>query len=218
MHNQSGEGMAFLRDVSGIIHVGANAGQERELYAEYDLDVLWVEPIPEVFSMLVDNLCLFPRQRAVNALLSDGDDQLLALNIASNQGISSSVLALGQHQQIFPEIHYIDSIPLSTVTLSTLLDRECIDPQFYQALLLDVQGFELQVLKGSVPILHNFDYIQLEVADFESYQGCSKLVDVESFLSLHGYEELDRVVCPLPVGNYYEMTYGKRSKSNNQLE
>jgi len=201
----------FLEHISGIIHVGANAGQERELYAQHDLHVLWIEPIPEVFSVLMDNLRLFPNQRAVNALLSNEDDQLATLHVANNQGISSSVLALGKHQQIFPEIHYVDSILLSTVTLPTLLGRERINSQLYQALLLDVQGLELRVLEGSVPILHNFDYIQLEVADFESYQGCCKLVDVEDFLSLYGYRELDRVVCPLPVGNYYEMIYSRKS-------
>ena len=197
----------LLERISGIIHVGANTGQERKLYAQYDLHVLWIEPIPEVFSILVDNLLSFPKQRAVNALLSNEDGMLATLHVANNQGISSSVLPLGQHQQIFPEIHYVDSILLSTVTLPTLFNREHINPQLYQALLLDVQGLELQVLEGSVPILYNFDYIQLEVADFESYQGCCKLVDVEGLLSLHGYRELDRVVCSLPVGNYYEMTY-----------
>jgi FkbM family methyltransferase len=201
----------YLEYISGIIHVGANAGQERELYAQHDLDVLWMEPIPEVFSVLVDNLRSFPKQRAVNALLSNEDDQLTTLHVASNQGISSSVLELGKHQQIFPEIHYVDSILLSTVTLPTLLSRERINSQLYQAILLDVQGLELRVLEGSVPILHNFDYIQLEVADFESYQGCCKLEDVEEFLSLYGYRELDRVVCPLPVGNYYEMIYRRKS-------
>ncbi len=205
----------FLEHISGIIHVGANAGQERELYAQYDLHVLWIEPIPEVFSVLVDNLCLFPKQQAVNALLSNKDDLSTTLHIASNQGISSSILPLRQHQQIFPDIHYVGSVVLPTVTLPTLLNQKHIDIQLYQALLLDVQGVELQVLEGAVPLLHNFDYIQLEVADFESYEGCCKLVDVEDFMSLHGYRELERVVCPLLIGNYYEMIYSRKSLRGN---
>lgn len=46
----------FLKKVKGIIHVGANTGQEMELYAKYKLPVVWIEPIPEVFETLQNNL------------------------------------------------------------------------------------------------------------------------------------------------------------------
>ena len=36
----------YLRKVDGIVHVGANVGQDRDLYASYGLDVLWIEPSP----------------------------------------------------------------------------------------------------------------------------------------------------------------------------
>ena len=49
----------FLRKVSGVIHVGANAGQERELYAKFGLRVIWIEPIPEVFEKLKMNVAKF---------------------------------------------------------------------------------------------------------------------------------------------------------------
>ena len=74
----------LLRHVSGIIHVGANAGQERELYAQHDLDVIWVEPIPEVFATLHSNLKGFPRQRAFQYLVTDKDDQEYEFHVANN--------------------------------------------------------------------------------------------------------------------------------------
>ncbi len=43
----------FLKDISGVIHVGANAGSERKRYNTYNLNVLWIKPIPEV---LLDSL------------------------------------------------------------------------------------------------------------------------------------------------------------------
>ena len=45
----------FLKKVKGVIHVGANTGQEMELYAKYKLPVVWIEPIPEVFETLKQN-------------------------------------------------------------------------------------------------------------------------------------------------------------------
>ena len=43
----------YLRKLSGVIHVGAHAGQERDLYAKYGLRVLWIEANPEIFARLV---------------------------------------------------------------------------------------------------------------------------------------------------------------------
>ena len=71
---------SFLDRISGIIHVGANTGQERELYASNGLPVLWVEPIPDVYEKLVSNLRNFPNQLAVQALLYDRDGVQLSLN------------------------------------------------------------------------------------------------------------------------------------------
>jgi hypothetical protein len=63
----------FLGNVRGVVHVGANAGQERNLYAQYGLNVLWVEPIPDVFAELTKNIAKFPKQKAVNRLVTDKD-------------------------------------------------------------------------------------------------------------------------------------------------
>jgi hypothetical protein len=60
---------AFLGKVDGIIHVGANVGQERDLYAKRKLSVLWVEPLPDVFENLCNNMQRFPQQMAVNHLV-----------------------------------------------------------------------------------------------------------------------------------------------------
>jgi hypothetical protein len=55
---------SFLKKVPGVIHVGANTGQERSEYASLELKVLWVEPIPAVFEVLRSNIANFPNQRA----------------------------------------------------------------------------------------------------------------------------------------------------------
>ena len=76
----------FLSLISGVIHVGANEGQERELYARYNLNVLWFEPIPEVFQRLARNILPYPNQHAVQALLTDQDKKKYIFHIANNDG------------------------------------------------------------------------------------------------------------------------------------
>src|SRR5947209_20512337 len=124
----------FLDAAHGIVHVGANVGQEREHYARLGMRVLWIEPIPQVYRTLVANLRTFPQQRALQALVTDRDDAEAALHVANNGGASSSVLGLKRHREIWPEVEYTHTLALRSVTLATLFRREAIDISLYDAL------------------------------------------------------------------------------------
>src|SRR2546430_9855911 len=76
----------FLRRIRGLIHVGAISGQERDIYYQLALNVLWVEADPDVYRLLCANISDLPRQRAINALASDIDGAELEFHVASNEG------------------------------------------------------------------------------------------------------------------------------------
>lgn len=96
----------FLKKASGVIHVGANIGQERELYAQYGLPVICIEPIPENFETLKANLTGFPQQRAFMCLATDQDSMEYQFNVAPNNGASSSILDLNLHKDIWSQVTY----------------------------------------------------------------------------------------------------------------
>ncbi len=56
---------AFLLHSKGVLHIGANLGQERDLYATYRLPVVWFEALPDIFDKLRDNLIGYPNQTAI---------------------------------------------------------------------------------------------------------------------------------------------------------
>ncbi len=199
----------FLRSAHGVIHVGANVGQERELYARRGLDVLWVEPIPEVFATLRANIAAFPRQRALQALVTDRDDHEYVFHVANNAGESSSILELKQHKDVWPKVEFTASIKLRSVTLPTLLAREGVDITRYDTLVMDTQGSELLVLKGAESLLPRFAYIKTEVPDFEAYEDCAQLVDLAAFLAARGFAELvrNRFASRVAGGHYYDVVY-----------
>ena len=82
----------IFKKVKGVIHVGANTGQEIQLYAKYGLSVIWIEPIPEVFETLKSNLNGIPKQIAIKGLVTDADNGEYNFHLASNNGASSSIL------------------------------------------------------------------------------------------------------------------------------
>lgn len=201
--------IVFLDRIAGIIHVGANTGQERQLYASKGLPVLWVEPIPEVYNKLMANLRDYPNQRAIQALLYDKDGAQVSLNIANNGGASSSIMDLKEHKLLWPEVNYVETIEMTTKTLVSLVREIQLDLMAYNSIVLDTQGSELLILKGAIPLLSRIAYVKTEVPDFEAYLGCPMLPEFTAFMKDQGFRLVSRRALANSTSSraYYDVTY-----------
>jgi FkbM family methyltransferase len=204
----------WLKQVRGVVHVGANIGQERQLYLKRGLRVLWIEPIPEVFAALQRNIAGLAGQQAVQALITAHAGEEHELHVASNQGGSSSILPMKRHAELWPEVRYERTLRLRSESLPSLLERLQLRPQDYDLLVLDTQGSELLVLRGAVPLLPNFRFVKVEVADFEAYAGGCLLADVERFLAEHGFVEhaRHRFATRPGVGSCYDVVWRRAAE------
>jgi len=75
---------------------------------------------------------------------------------------------------------------------------------------MDTQGFELLGLKGAEKILKNIKFVKTEAANFESYEGCCQLKDIDDFLLKRGFTLISKknfMTCE--IGNYYDVLYIK---------
>ncbi len=171
----------------GIIHVGANDGGECAAYAAATRDVcVYVEPIPDVLARLEKNISRFPGHVAVQALCTATDGEIVTFNVSSNGGQSSSILPLGEHATIFPDITYVNSFQMVGCTLDRLIADRFPDVDF-TLLVIDVQGAELLVLQGATTFLQNIDAVFLEINETELYQGCCTFDDVQAFFKPLGF-------------------------------
>jgi hypothetical protein len=95
----------------------------------------------------------------------------------------------------------------------SLLKKECIDINNYDALVMDTQGSELLVLKGAASLLPKLKFIKTEVCDFESHAGCCQLRDLEQFLKQYGFREFARqpFATRAEGGTYYDVIYKRSS-------
>ncbi|MBV8674217.1 MAG: hypothetical protein JOZ33_12345 [Acidobacteriaceae bacterium] len=112
----------FLEEGQGVIHIGANKGQERFEYAHYGLKVTWVEPVPDIFSELESNLADFPNQTAYNCLIGARDGIKYQFHISDNEGASSSILE--PNKQIpghWDKVGFSRSIELESISLPTFI-------------------------------------------------------------------------------------------------
>ena len=200
---------AFLKHAAGVIHIGANVGQERAVYARHDLPVIWVEPIPEVYRTLLANIEPYPNQVAIEALLAETPGQECVLHVASNNGASSSVLPLSRHRELWPDVNFVRDIALTTTSLDLLMQRPDVDATAYDTLVMDTQGSELSVLRGGQEMLRRIRWVKLEAADFSAYEGCCTRAELEAFFRDRGFrlEFSERFASKRGVGNYFTLVF-----------
>ena len=183
----------FLRNVNGVIHIGANEGQEREHYKKYNINrVLWIEADPNVFKKLKKNISKYKNHIAINYLILD-KSQKTKFNISNAEGNASSVLNLLKHKEMYPEIKFIKRITIQGYTFALVVKREGINIKNYQALILDTQGSELMILKGANKLLNNLKYIKLECADFEIYKSSPTVKEISKYLKKFNFKEKKRI-------------------------
>lgn len=137
----------------------------------------------------------------------DGDD--VELKIANNNGASSSIFELGEHKDIWPEVHYVGSIKMKSTTFKSFVATENIDLNAYDVLVMDTQGAELMVLKGAGDLLKSFRYKKTEAADFDAYVGCCQVEDLSNYLFDFGFQEVRRKSFAEKAkgGQYFDVLY-----------
>lgn len=174
--------------IKGVIHIGAHFGQEYETYKNLGIkNILFFEPLPHVFEKLKsnvgDNAKLF--QIALGNTIGE-----IEMNIeTANQGMSSSILTPKLHKNQYPHIVFNDKITVPITKLDLILKEEQnVD---YNFICIDVQGYELEVFKGSLETINKIDYIFSEVNRDEVYENCTKVNDLDEFLSKYGFERVE---------------------------
>jgi FkbM family methyltransferase len=189
--------LQLLRDLDrvpcGVIHVGANAGQEFPAYRAAGLAWgLYIEALPEAFERLRLTLAASSTHLAINALCADDDGKETLFHVASNEGQSSSMLEFGWHAREHPDVEFVRTQRLVSRRLDTVVDEVCtavpqMDVRLLDCLVLDVQGSELCVLQGAHRCLLRASYVYTEVNEGGLYRGDCSLDDMIAFLRLYGF-------------------------------
>ena len=181
------EGLIKRLAVGTLIDVGANKGQFSLLVREHHPEAIInaVEPLPAeaaVFSSV------FGADRAVTLFRCAAGSRTgtLSINI-SRRADSSSILAiLPAQEKAFPGTGAVDSLRVDVERLDDLIDAD--ELPIPVLIKLDVQGYELEALKGMTRLIARAQNIYLEVS-FETLYGDQPLAcHVISWLEERGFD------------------------------
>jgi len=193
-----------------VLHVGANVGQEAALYTEMGVPfVFWIECQEECRAPLRANLAKAQRSQDLVAIeaMSSTTGAEAAIHRVDNS-ISTSLKPMGTgHLQSFPFLRQLAPTPTTTITADDLIDQETSSGRLsaehlnFEMLYLDVQGSELDVLRGATNTLKGLKVIMTEVSSSEHYKDGTLEAELHSFLVSAGFERTMRCVLPIGHGN-----------------
>jgi FkbM family methyltransferase len=174
----------FNVNPQSILHVGAHLAEEAPAYigANWGTSgIFWLEVQPDLVAELKKELD--PEKHVVieAAVWSQSGIKMQFNRMTNSQ--SSSLLDLGQHAKYYPEIELQEKVEVTTKRIDEIFEKH----KRFNLVNLDLQGAELEALKGMGQLLENVSWIYSEVNWKELYKGCAIISEIDVFLKQNGF-------------------------------
>lgn len=187
----------YLPKQSVIVDCGAYDGSDSVAFAKLfkKATIHSFEPVDELYAKLIQNTRPYNRINCYKIALAD---RVGIMDFFISQGASdgsSSLLEPKEHLIDYPDVFFEKKISVNTLTLDIWAEQQKINK--VDLLWLDMQGFELNMIKASQTILPTVKVIHSEVSTKETYKGVALYDEYRSFLENSGFEV---VIEAIPVG------------------
>lgn len=161
-------------DIQGVVHVGANTGEEYDMYRECSINpIVWFEPDEEAVKQIKGGLVM------PFALGARRGTEYLWKSFPNSK--HSSFLQPHLHLLHYPDKGFIASRQSTAIfKFDEFFDKDIPPANF---LILDTNGYELEVLKGAVFSLPFINYIYTEVYSEELYNNVPMIEQIDEFLT-----------------------------------
>jgi FkbM family methyltransferase len=193
------------RPTKVIWDIGAHTGTwsvlARSLFP--DSTIVAVEPLPEHYSLIKQKQNDLGKFTLIEAAVGSTSGTLTLYR--TNATDSTSALPLADAARKHFQLEQSDSLTAQVITLDDILQKTGQIPDLIK---MDVQGFELEVLKGGTQTLQNTRYIIAELSFQEMYRGQPLAGEIIGWLHQHGF---------IPVALGGETEGGVRLVQNDML-
>jgi len=177
------EHLSVLRNLECdyVVDVGANRGQfaliARKLFPKACIHSF--EPLDEP-AKIFESVFIDDKNITLHRCAIGSKNEIMTIHV-SERDDSSSLLPIGHNQyELFPHTGESEVRTTSVLPLSEVIKIDDISNK--SLLKIDVQGYELEVLKGCMTVLDKFMYIYVECSFIELYEGQAFASEVIDFL------------------------------------
>jgi FkbM family methyltransferase len=177
----------------GVLQVGASYGQEMADFLHNGIQCgVFIEPLPEPFAHLSSLCKQVPNFVAVNALCSHVAGSTHRFHVASNGGMSSSILKPAHHLEVNDYVSFPTTVDIVSSTVDQVVDF--LNQNGYNhvtssldLLYMDTQGAEFSILQGANKTLQGVKYIFTEIMRANLYEGQVPLLTYCAYLEAMGF-------------------------------
>ena len=167
--------LRFIKNDENIIllDVGGNSGYWAELFLKYypNTHSFSFEPVIEMFTMYKNRFKSNTKINVFNVALGEANS-VQEINVAKGFGLTSFHQYgdfLSSKNQYFEKKESVKIETLESYKDQILLEKGNIKKIISK---IDVQGFEINVLKGAKEILHHIDIMIIECSFVKEFEGC----------------------------------------------
>lgn len=184
-----------------VWHLGGHNAEELDDYlSNGSQEIHWFEANPELALTLQSKLMGIPNQHVISKAAWHTDAEILTFKI-TNKTMSSSLYDLNIHSEKYPDIVLNKSVDVETITLNTYSIGRDI-PNFIN---LDIQGAELDALRGASNFLAQVAYIYTEVSYVELYKNAPLAKEIDLYLKGFGFKRV--VTRKVPNDGWADVLY-----------
>jgi len=175
-----------------IIVIGSNELYEYQDYIQLYKNGLFIEAIPDVSKKLEENINICNEKNdtnyiAINALVTEEDNKKYPFYVFSNKGESSSIYEPNKDNWIWDDVKVTNKIELISTTMNKIVEKYKWQSKKFDV-VLDVQGCELNVLKGFTKYFKNIENLKVEISKKEFYIGGVLFGELDKYLNQHNFE------------------------------
>ena len=168
----------YNMDVKGIIHIGGHYGEEIDEYVRNGIqEIVIFEPLSDSFDVLCENIKDLNANIIAHQVALGPEETVATMYVSDNEKQSSSILKPKVHLTHHPNV----SFPSTEIVEVKTLDQ--FETSNFNFINMDVQGYELEVLKGASKTLMHIDYVYCEVNRDEVYENNAFVEQIDEYLS-----------------------------------
>lgn len=176
------------RRITTILDCGANAGQYVDdlKTAGWKGKVYSFEPLSDAYEKLRARAEASEEWGTFHFALGERNEES-TIRIAGNSYSSSLLEFSNDFKELRPDASPVGTETVTIRRLDDVVKEEGLEFDGPVMLKLDVQGFELSVLRGALETLPRVSMLQCELALIPSYEGGATFVEVREFLRERGF-------------------------------
>ena len=176
----------YNMNIKGIIHVGAHYGEEIQEYIDNGIQNITVfEPLSKNFDILQERLSDVNANIEGYQVALGSEEKISTMYLSDNEAQSSSILKPKVHLTHHPDVHFEGTEEVEVKLLDSF------DTGNANFINMDVQGYELEVLKGGVKTMERIDYVYCEVNRDEVYENNAYVEELDEFLANYNMRRVE---------------------------